>query len=141
MSDLLSILAQSSSSLAAHREAAATAGQNIANVNTPGYSRQTANLEALTPAELVANGFLGRGVGVQSITQARDSFLERQVPNALASKGWSSTETDALSAVSALDPEAAGGLGTALSPFYSSLRAISQNPADPALRRAAVAAT
>src|SRR6185295_16566094 len=69
------------------------------------------------------------------------SFLERQVPNALASKGWSSTETDALSAVSALDPEAAGGLGSALSAFYSSLRAISQNPADPALRRAAVSAT
>jgi len=141
MPDLISILAQSSSSLAAHRESAAVASQNIANVNTPGYSRQTANLEALTPAELVANGFLGRGVGVQSITQARDSFLERQVPNALASKGWSSTETDALSAVSALDPEAAGGLGSALSAFYSSLRAISQNPADPALRRAAVAAT
>jgi flagellar hook-associated protein 1 FlgK len=141
MPDLISILAQSSSSLAAHRESAAVASQNIANVNTPGYSRQTANLEALTPAELVANGFLGRGVGVQSITQARDSFLERQVPNALASKGWSSTETDALSAVSALDPEAAGGLGTALSAFYSSLRAVSQNPADPALRRAALAAT
>jgi flagellar hook-associated protein 1 FlgK len=141
MPDLLSILSQSSTSLAAHREAAATASQNIANVNTPGYSRQTANLEALTPAELVANGFVGRGVGVQSITQARDAFLERQIPNAVASQGWTSTESDALSSVSALDPAAAGGLGSALSNFYSSLRAVSQNPADPALRRAAVSAT
>ena len=141
MPDLLSILAQSSSSLAAHREAAATASQNIANVNTPGYSRQTANLEAMSPAELVANGFIGRGVGVQSITQARDAFLERQIPNAVASQGWTSTESDALSAVSTLDPAAAGGLGSALSDFYSSLRAVSQNPADPASRRAAVSAT
>src|SRR5438128_9254884 len=112
MADLLSILSQSSTSLAAHRTAAATASQNIANVNTPGYSRQTANLEALTPAELVANGFIGRGVGVQSITQARDAFLERQIPNAIASKGWTSTESNALDAVSALDPSAAGGLGS-----------------------------
>jgi flagellar hook-associated protein 1 FlgK len=141
MPDLLSILSQSSASLGAHREAAATASQNIANVNTPGYSRQTVNLEALTPAELVANGFIGRGVGVQSITQARDAFLERQVPNAVASKGWSSQESDALSAVSTLDPDAAGGLGSAISTYYSSLRAVSQNPADPALRRAAVSAT
>jgi flagellar hook-associated protein 1 FlgK len=141
MADLLSILAQSSSSLAAHREAAATAGQNIANVNTPGYSRQTANLEALTPTELVANAFVGRGVGVQSITQARDQFLERQIPNATASKGWTSTESDALSAVSALNPDAAGGLSTALSAFYSSLRAVAQNPSDLSLRQVAVSAT
>jgi flagellar hook-associated protein 1 FlgK len=141
MPDLISILTQASTSLGAHREAAATASQNIANVNTPGYSRQTANLEALSPAELVANGFVGRGVDVQSITQARDAFLERQVPNAVASQGWSSTESDALSAVSTLDPEAAGGLSSALGDFYSSLRAVSQNPSDPALRRAAVGAT
>jgi flagellar hook-associated protein 1 FlgK len=141
MPDLLSILSQSSTSLAAHREAAAVAGQNISNVNTPGYSRQTANLEALTPAELVANGFIGRGVGVQSISQARDAFLERQIPNAIASQSSSSTESDALAAVSALDPDAAGGLSSALSAFYSSLRAVSQNPADPALRTAAVSAT
>jgi flagellar hook-associated protein 1 len=140
MSDLLSILANSSSSLAAHREAAATASQNISNVNTPGYSRQTANLEALTPTELVANAFVGRGVGVQSITQARDAFLERQIPNAVATQGWTSTESDALAAVSALDPDAPGGLSSAMSTFYSGLRGVAQNPGDPALRQAAVAA-
>jgi flagellar hook-associated protein 1 FlgK len=141
VSDLLSILSQASSSLAAHREAVATAGQNIANVNTPGYSRQTVNLEALTPTELITNAFVGRGVGVGSITQARDQFLERQIPNATASKGWSETSSAALAGVSALDPDAAGGLSTAMSNFYSSLRALAQNPADSSLRQAAVGAT
>src|SRR5206468_7952551 len=98
--DLLAIPAQSSSSLRAHRAAAATAGQNIANVNTPGYARQTANLEALTPAELVAGAYIGRGVGLASVTQARDRFLERQLPTAIAAKAASSAESDALSAVS-----------------------------------------
>jgi flagellar hook-associated protein 1 FlgK len=138
MPDLLTILNQASTSLAAHREAAAVAGQNIANVNTPGYSRQTVNLEALTPDQLVPNGFIGRGVDVQSITQSRDAFLERQIPNAIASQSSSSTESDALAAVSALDPDAPGGLSTALSAFYSSLRAVAQNPSDSASRTAAV---
>jgi flagellar hook-associated protein 1 FlgK len=138
MPDLLTILNQASTSLAAHREAAAVAGQNIANVNTPGYSRQRVNLEALTPDQLVPNGWIGRGVDVQSISQSRDAFLERQIPNAIASQSSSSTESDALAAVSTLDPNAPGGLSSALSAFYSSLRAVAQNPADPASRRAAV---
>jgi flagellar hook-associated protein 1 FlgK len=90
MPDLLTILNQSSTSLAAHREAAAVAGQNIANVNTPGYSRQTVNLEALTPDQLVPNGWIGRGVDVQSISQSRDAFLERQIPIAIA---WQSSRS------------------------------------------------
>jgi len=53
--DLLAILSQASTSLGAHRTAAATAGQNIANVNTPGYSRQTANLVALTPTDPIGD--------------------------------------------------------------------------------------
>src|SRR3954468_23991765 len=108
MPDLISLLAQSSSSLAAPGGGAGAGSQNIANVNTPGYARQTANLEALTPAQLIAGAFIGRGVGVQSVTQARDRFLERQLPSAIASKASSSAESDALAAVSALDPDAAG---------------------------------
>jgi len=134
MGDLLSILAQSSTSLGAHRASAATASHNLANVNTPGYARQRANLEALTPADLLAGSFVGRGVGLQSITQARDRFIERQIPTALASSAWSSAESQALFAVSALDPDAPGGISSALGAFYSSLRDLSQNPADSALR-------
>src|SRR6185295_4428768 len=109
--DLLAILTQSGSSLGAHQAAAATASQNIANVNTPGYARQTANLEALTPAQLIAGAFVGRGVGLQSITQARDKFLERQLPAAIAARASSAAQSDALGAVSALDPAAPGGIG------------------------------
>jgi flagellar hook-associated protein 1 FlgK len=139
--DLLSILSQAGTSLGAHREAVATASQNISNVNTPGYSRQTVNLEALTPADLQGGAYVGRGVGVQSITQARDQFIERQIPNAMASQSWSSTASAALASVSALDPNAAGGLSSALSDFYSALRDVAQNPSDPATRQEAAGAT
>jgi flagellar hook-associated protein 1 FlgK len=137
--DLLSILSQASTGLDAHRAAAATASQNISNVNTPGYSRQTANLEALTPADLDGNSFIGRGVGVQSVTQARDQFLERQMPAAISAQGFSSSQSDALNAVTALDPDGGDGLTAALSGFYSALRDVAQNPSDAGLRQAAVA--
>lgn len=139
-SDLITILSQSSQSLAAHRAAAATASQNIANVNTPGYSRQTANLAAITPTDFVGNTFIGSGVTVQSVSQARDQFLERQMHNAFSATGFSSTESDALGAISSLDPDGGNGLNAALGAFYTALRGVAQNPNDSGLRQAAVSA-
>lgn len=139
-SDLFTILNQSSQSLGAHRAAAATASQNIANVNTPGYSRQTANLAAITPTDFVANTFIGSGVELQSVSQARDQFLERQLPNAYAAQGFSSTESGGLQAISALDPDDANGLTAALGAFYTALRGVAQNPSDSGLRQGAVSA-
>ncbi|MGC4120548.1 MAG: flagellar hook-associated protein FlgK [Myxococcales bacterium] len=138
MGDLLAILSQGASSLGAHRAASATASHNLQNADTPGYARQRANLEANLPAQYVGNAFLGRGVALGTISQARDRFLEAQMPGALASAAQSSAEAQALSSVNALDPEAAGGLGESLSHFFSSIRALSQNAGDAGLRRAAV---
>lgn len=140
MADLLSILSSGSASLAAARAAAATASHNLENANTPGYARQRVNLEATLPAERVGGAFVGRGSQVGSITQARDRFLEAQIPGYLGQASRSSTSAAALDAVSALDPEAAGGLGDALSAFYGALRQLSQNAGDAGLRQAAVGA-
>src|ERR687884_735565 len=62
-----------------------TAGHNIANASTQGYSRQEAVLAASPalqiPAGAVANGsgaHLGSGVDVQSYRRVRDQFLDLQ---------------------------------------------------------------
>lgn len=138
MADLFSILKQSGNSLSAHSTALATAGHNVANANTPGFARQIANLAA-NPA-LTAFGLAGVGTGVslQSITQARDQFVERQMPNALAAQARSESESAALGAVTALDPELEGGLTSSLAAFYSSLRTLAQNPGDTALRQGVI---
>jgi flagellar hook-associated protein 1 FlgK len=134
--DLLSILASSGSSLAAHRAAVAVASHNIENVNTPGYARQIANLEALPPA----GGFIGSGVRLSTVSQARDRFLEAQLPAAMGGAASSSAEAQSLEAVSALDPQATGNLGDAMAAFYSSLRALGQDAGNSQLRQAAVTA-
>jgi flagellar hook-associated protein 1 len=138
MADLLSILSSSSASLAAQRAAAATASQNLENANTPGYARQRANLEASLPADRVGSSYIGTGARLASVTQARDRFLEAQIPGYLGQASRSSASAATLDAVSALDPEASGGLGDALSGFYAALRQLSQNAGDPGLRQAAV---
>jgi len=134
MADLLSILSGAATSLAAQRGLTATAGHNIDNANTPGYSRQTANLEAMLPAEQVGGAYIGRGATLGTVTQARDRFLESQVPAALGNAAFSTAQSDALQAFHGLDPNAAGGLGDAISGFYSALSALAQNPNDSGLR-------
>lgn len=138
MADLLAILSQGASSLGAHRASAATASHNLENANTPGYARQSASLEAMLPAEAVKGAFLGRGVGLNTVSQARDRFLESQIPGALANASKSQTESDALSSMHALDPDLPNGMTTELAGLFSSLRALAQNPGSGVLRQGAV---
>jgi flagellar hook-associated protein 1 FlgK len=139
MADLLSILTNGATGLAAHQGAVATASHNIQNANTPGYARQRANLEAMRPAEYVGVGYIGRGVTLQSISQMRDQFVELRFTAAGTAQARSSVESDALASITALDPDGPGSLAGALGAFYSSLRALSQNPGDVGLRQQALA--
>ncbi len=141
MADLLAILNNAQSSLAAQRALVATASNNINNANTPGYSRQTAVLEAVVPAEQVNGAYIGRGATLQTVVQARDKFLEAQVPQAFGSAAFSTAESDALQAYHGLDPSSSGGLPTAVSGFYSALGALAQNPGDAGLRTSLLGAS
>lgn len=140
MADLLSLLSQASSSLAAHRSSAATASHNLSNANTPGFARQRAELEAMLPAEMVSGAFIGRGAALLTVSQARDRFLEAQVPGALGQASSSAAHSEALQGVAALDPDGGAGLTQAIGDFYASLRAMSENPSDPGKRQAVLSA-
>jgi len=134
MSDLLSILSGAATSLAAQRAVLATAGHNINNANTPGYARQIASLETITPAEQVNGAFIGRGATLGTVSQARDRFLEAQIPRAMGDAAFSTAQSDALQAFHALDVTDTGGLDSAISTFFTSLRALAQNAGDSGLR-------
>lgn len=137
MADLLSILANGGSSLAAHQAAVATASHNLQNANTPGYARQRAELAA-NSAVFEGRAYIGRGVALQTVSQARDPFIEKQMPVATAAQARSSAESEALNSITTLDPDGAGSMTEALGDFFSSLRAMSQNPGDFGLRAAVV---
>ena len=141
MADLLSILTNSATGLAAHQAAVATASNNIQNANTPGYTLEVADLAAQSPDQLQGSAYVGRGVNLQTISQVRDPFIEKQLPTASGAQAGSSAESTALGAVTALNPDGAGSLTQAIAAFYSSMQALAQNPGDGGLRLQALSSS
>lgn len=138
MSGLLALLQQGASSLQAQSAYSSTVAHNLSNSNTVGYSRQRAELAAVTPAERYGSSFIGRGAMLQAVSQARDRFLEAQMPGAISREMSSGTEAETLKSVSAIDLD--NSVAPALSNFYSSLRSLAQNPGSANYREAAVGA-
>ncbi len=69
-----------------------TIGHNIANVNTPGYTRQRVQIAPTFP-EGSPSGSIGTGVSVTNIKQVRDLFLGQQFREGTKSLGqWSYKE-------------------------------------------------
>ncbi len=136
MSGLLSLLAQGASSLQAQSAYTSTVAHNLSNSNTVGYSRQRAEIAANSPADRFGNAFIGNGAVLQSISQARDRFLEAQIPGAIGREMASGTEAQTLQSVSALDLD--NSVAPSLSAFFSSLRSLAQNPGSANYREAAV---
>ncbi|MEW6433353.1 MAG: flagellar hook-associated protein FlgK [Myxococcota bacterium] len=140
MADLFALLSWSSSSLSAHRASSATASHNLSNANTPGFARQRAHLEAALPADAVgARAYVGRGAALSGVSQARDAFVERQLPAAFAAASYSDARANGLSGLTALDPDGGAGLTNALDAFYGALRQLTQTPGDRGARQAVLA--
>jgi flagellar hook-associated protein 1 FlgK len=139
MAGLLSILGSTQSGLGAAMGSAATANNNLQNVNTPGYSRQQANVTEGVSTR-IGGALLGGGSVLSGISQARDRFIEAQLPSLMGQASYSSAQAEALEGMSAFDGGGTNALPQSLSAFYSSLSALSANPGDTSLRSAALGA-
>src|SRR5690606_41554893 len=82
MPDMLNV---SVSGLRAFQRALETTSHNIANVATPGYSRQSVNLATSQP-ELFGSSALGTGVTVQGVRRYSDELLSLQMRTASSSQ-------------------------------------------------------
>ena len=137
MSSLLALLSNSAVALDAQQGVAAVANNNLSNVDTPGYSRQTANLQAAS-MNVLGGAVLGGGASIGSITQTRDRFVEAQLPGAFGASSFSQAESGSLSSVDALDTNQSGGITDSLSQFWAALQSLSQDAGNQSLRTAAV---
>lgn len=115
-----------------------TVGQNIANANTTGYSRQIVNRTTTNPqAGYGANGTyqLGTGVDIASVTRARDTFADQQMRQESSTLGYSQTMKDSLSKVEGVFQEPSDtGLQTVMNQFSTSLQTLSTNASDTGAR-------
>src|SRR5688572_4249425 len=73
MSGLFENLTVATNSLLIQRMGMDVVGQNMANINTPGYTRRSLELEALPPVDPLS---AGRGVTVTAIRAMRDELVE-----------------------------------------------------------------
>src|SRR5262245_48088418 len=123
-----SILSTGQQALLAHQTALQVTGQNIANANTPGYSRERAELVS-APTSLT--NILRSGVSVEEITRAYDRFITAQVAVANSNLKSTQTQADLLGQVEALfndlnTPES--GLSGALDALFNGLHDLAQRP-------------
>lgn len=125
---LNSILEIGKTGLNIYQMATEVTSQNIANVNTPGYSRQQVQLETAPPT--TANGFpLGTGVRIASITRSHDALLQQQLVNAQTTQGYDTTKSNVLQQIQPSFNEVANdGLGAAISNFFGAWQSLASNP-------------
>src|ERR1041384_4081877 len=122
---ITSTLSIASQALKAQQLALQTTGHNLANVATPGFSRQRADLVSATPS--TEQGFpVGLGVDVRGVQQVIDRFLESELLTLHASVDGSQADSDALARVQEVFPTS-GGIDTKLTAFFNALSDLSNN--------------
>jgi flagellar hook-associated protein 1 len=127
LSASLNIAAQS---LLADETAIQTTTNNIANANTPGYSREVANLEDNPPIQ-VGDLTLGNGVNVASVTSQRSSILDLRVNQETQTQGTLNELVSSGQQIQSLFNETSGsGLQAPLTAFFNSLQQLSANASD-----------
>lgn len=132
-------------SIMANTDAITTAGHNISNAGTEGYSRQRVQIKEFSPlyrpdlTRAERPGMIGQGVDVQSVNRIRDELLDRRITAQSNQESYWDTrskyyvmleqiynETDDVSIRSNMDK------------FWSSWQELSVNPESQAARQAVV---
>jgi flagellar hook-associated protein 1 FlgK len=125
----MSILNIGTQALQANLVALQTAGNNIANVNTPGYSRQKAVL-ATVPGQYTGAGYIGKGVSVETIVREFSTFLTRQSALASSTQYGDTARADKLKQLEGIFPGGTSGLGASINDMLNSFSDVASSPTD-----------
>ncbi len=116
------------SGLLTAQSALQTIGHNIANVNTPGYSRQSVKIAARTP-DTNLYGPIGSGVTIDTIVRIKDELLNSQINDFTSLHGNSSVQSDTLQNLEAIYNELSeSSLNGMLGKFFTSIQNVSTSP-------------
>jgi flagellar hook-associated protein 1 len=125
VADLFTTLSSVSRALDAQRYGLDVAGQNIANVNTPGYARRTVDMTAVAPE---APGTAGRGVDVVGVRALRDRLLETRLQHELPAQTREAAMAEALSVVEAAIGQPGTSVDAQLHKFFDGFAALAEAP-------------
>ncbi|HMN43130.1 MAG TPA: flagellar hook-associated protein FlgK [Povalibacter sp.] len=122
-----------SGALAAQAALSATS-QNVANVMTPGYTRQGILLASVQPLQSGALS-AGSGVTVPSLLRFSDNYKSLQLWSAAAELGQRTTAQPYLTQLEQVLGEDESGINSGLDAFFAALNAASVEPTSSPLRQ------
>lgn len=133
----MSLLNVGSRALLANQAALQTAGHNIANVSTPGYSRQTVVLQTVQ-GQFTGGGYIGKGVDVQTIQRNHSELLTRQSTAASAVDAGDTVRMDRLRQLQEVFSGGASGIGASINDMMNALSDVVGAPTDLTARSVAL---
>ena len=139
MASTFSGLGTALSSLIAQRQALTVAGQNIANSNTVGYTRQRVDMAAVpgsqVPSMFSTSDGSGMGVQVTGVSRLSDQFLDAQVRTATGTASYLAARADAYTTLeTSLGEPSTTGLSAQLSTVWADWHDVANSPDDAAAR-------
>lgn len=132
-------------SIMAHTDAISTAGHNISNANTEGYSRQRVQLKEFDPLyrpdleRPERAGMIGQGIDVQSITRVRDEMLDQRITAQQNQESYWDTRSKYYTMIEQIynEPDEVS-VRSNMDKFWESWQELSVNPESQAARQAVV---
>lgn len=128
--------------LTTQQSALYTTGHNIANANTPGYTRQRVNFATTSPFPSPAlnrpqiPGQIGTGVKAGDIQRMRDSFTDMQYRTESSKLGYWQAKSEMLSQMEGIMNEpSATGLSNSMDQFWNALQDMAVQPQNDGARR------
>ncbi|MGR5222027.1 flagellar hook-associated protein FlgK [Vibrio parahaemolyticus] len=122
------------SGLNANRVALDVTAQNVANINTPGYSRQQAMMASLSGGKYDKHS-AGMGVEVTSIRRVTDQYLVKQTWSTASAANYASGYTSAMSQLENMLGADGFSLSAGLDSLFASLNDATTKPESNPLRQ------
>jgi flagellar hook-associated protein 1 FlgK len=133
-----SLLSIGSRAMTASYAALQVTGNNIANANTDGYSRQSVELET-GGGQYTGSGFFGKGVDVATVTRAHSDFLTREAATSRAVAAADAARSGQLEQLDAVFRTGEAGIGYAAATAFNAFVDVANRPQDDSARRVALA--
>src|SRR5699024_12022818 len=129
MTGLFGTLNTSTSGMRAQQNALQTTSHNLANSNTPGYSRQRVDMVSNMPQSLAGIGQIGTGVVIGGVIRITDEYVLTQFQNEEASLVRYHQKSDVLGLLEAIFNEPSStGISHQMSEFFTSWNDLASNP-------------
>ena len=127
MAGLFTALNAGKTALSVNQKSIEIIGNNISNVNTEGYSRQSASLSPY-PAMNFGSFFVGQGVVVSNVERDHDVFVNNMLQEKSVEFGLQDGQTRALSELERIFTISEENISTEINRYFDSWQELSANP-------------